>query len=352
MSWSSALFCRTSLNDYKNLNIHELPDDAEDGYIFEVDLDIPVELHDKFVDIPPCPSHGAPPGSKNEKLLATLYNKRKYIIHYRNLKQALQLGVKLVKIHRVLAFKQSPWLKKYIDLNTRLRQNAKNEFEKNLFKLMNNAVFGKTMENVRNHSNIRIINTWEGRYGIEAAIARPEFKSVTIINENMVIVELNKTNVKFNKPIYVGMCILDLAKTTIYDFHYNYMKKRFPNCIVAYTDTDSLIYEIFHEDVYKVIKEDCHQHFDTSDYPEDNVYGIPRVNKKVLGMMKDEMSGKILAHYAALRAKMYTTKVLITLEEMEKERKKLEERARKLQKFKQHCAISVSLKKLRVLKNA
>lgn len=309
--------------DVENFDVMTLSDTATEGCILEVDLEIPPVLHDKFADLPPCPEHRTRKGTKNEKLLATLYNKEEYVIHYRNLKQVLKLGVTITKIRRILCFKQSPWLKQYIDLNTRLRQGAKNDFGKNLFKLMNNAVFGKTMENIRKHSNVKLITKWDGRYGAEALISRPEFKSSTILSDNLVIIEMDKTEAYFNKPIYVGMCILDLAKTTIYDFHFNYMKNNFADCEVLYTDTDSLIYEIRHTDVYKVMKKDCHQYFDTSDYPKDNIYNIPSVNKKVLGMMKDENNGRIMTHFIGLRSKMYSTKVLHTPEEIDKERIKL-----------------------------
>ncbi|XP_074035421.1 uncharacterized protein [Leptinotarsa decemlineata] len=165
------------------------------------------------------------------------------------------------------------------------RKRATNEFEKNLFKLMNNAVFGKTMEDIRKRVNIKLLTKWAGRYGAEAYISKPEFKNCMIFDENLVAVELRKLQVYLNKPIQVGQAILDLAKTTIYDFHYGYMRLRFgDNCVILYTDTDSLIYEICNQDPYEIIRQDCHKFFDTSDYPSNNQFNVPLVNKKVLGM--------------------------------------------------------------------
>ena len=174
---------------------------------------------------------------------------------------------------------------------------------------MNNAVFGKTMENVRNHTDVRLVTQWEGRYGAEAMIAKPNFHSRSVFSENLIAVELRKLQVKFNKPIYVGMCILDVSKTCVYGFHHEYMAPLYrEKCKIMYTDTDSLIYLLECEDAYADMKRDISR-FDTSDYSENNVYNMPRANKKVPGLMKDENNGAIMTEFVGLRAKMYAIRV-------------------------------------------
>jgi len=286
-----------------NLDYMRVGDDDEYGYFLEVTLKYPQHLHDAHNDLPFCPEKRTSPMGKEEKLMATLWDKERYIIHYRNLKQAIKHGVVLGEIHRILKFKQAAWLKPYIELNNDLRTHATTDFEKNLFKLFNNSVFGKTMQNVRKYSDIKLVGKWDGRYGAEALISNPFFKSVIILDEELVSVELNKKQVYFCKPIYAGAAILDISKLLVYEFHYDYMSKF--NCKLLYGDTDSLLYQIFTEDFYADIKKDI-QRFDTSDYAPDNVYGLPQVNKKVLGLMKDEFAGRLFYEFVGLRAKLYS----------------------------------------------
>ena len=273
--------------------------------ILEVDLEYPEELHDLHNDYPFCPEKVK---CKNgvEKLIPNLRDKTKYVIHYKNLIQCLKAGLKLKKIHRGIKFIESTWLKPYIDKNTNLRTQAKNNFEKDFFKLMNNSVFGKTMENIRNRVNVKLVNTEER---LKKLVAKPNLKSPPkIFNENLASVHLKKTSLTMNKPVYLGMCILDLSKTIMYDFHYNYIKPKYgEKAKLLFTDTDSLMYEIETEDFYKDISGDVKDRFDTSDYPENHPSGIPTgINKKVLGMFKDEAAGKRIKEFVGLRAKLYS----------------------------------------------
>ena len=180
------------------------------------------------------------------KLVPNLQDKTKYVVHYRNLKQYLALGMKLTKIHRVLVFQQSPWLRTYIDFNTDKRKHAANDFEKDFYKLMNNSVFGKTMENLRKRINVKLVNN---KTKLSKLIASPSFDYFHIVSENLAAVNMKKTKLYLNRPIYVGFSILDLSKALMYQFHYEYMKPKYGcNAKLLFTDTDSLCYEIKTDD--------------------------------------------------------------------------------------------------------
>ncbi|XP_073962457.1 uncharacterized protein [Choristoneura fumiferana] len=300
-------------NEIRNFNILSQTPDSNEGYILEVDLDYPQHLHDSHNSYPFCAESRTTPGGKIKKLLLTLSNKTNYIIHYINLQQAVKAGIELKKTHRILAFNQSPWLKSYIDLNTEKRTLAKNTFEKDFYKLMNNACFGKTMENVLKRVDVKLCLKWDSettqtkcKYGLERYISQPNFHSATIFSEDLAAVQLNKTKVVYDKPIYVGFTVLELSKTVMYQFHYDYMKPKYgENVSLLYTDTDSFVYEIKTNNFYEDIKPDLQTKFDTSDFPIDNIYNLQQINKKVVGIMKDENSGRIMLEFVALRSKMY-----------------------------------------------
>ena len=275
--------------------------------ILEVDLEYPEKLHDLHNDYPLCPE-GVKCKNGVEKPIPNLRDKKNYVTHYKNLIQDLKLGMKLKRIHKGIKFIESEWMKPYIDMNTELRTNAKNNFEKDHYKLMNNAVFGKTMENIRNRVNVKLVNNEEKARKL---IAKPNYKSCKIFSENLISVHMKKTSLVMNKPIYLGACILDLSKTIMYDFHYNYIKPMYKDkAKLLFTDTDSLMYEIETEDFYKDISGDVKDRFDTSDYPDNHPSGIPTgINKKVLGMFKDEAMGKSIKEFVGLRAKLYSYKM-------------------------------------------
>ncbi|XP_050503513.1 uncharacterized protein LOC126891048 [Diabrotica virgifera virgifera] len=271
--------------DAKDIDVMSVPDDSPVGYMLQVDLDYPRQLHDLHSDFPFAAEHRKALGSNHTKLMTTLYNKKEYI--------------------------QSAWLRPYIELNTRLRAAATNDFGRNLYKLANNSVFGKTMENIRKHRIVKLVRSWNGRYGAKNLISSARFHSRKIFNENLVAIELIKSDLVFNKPLYIGMTVLDISKLCMYQFHYDYMLPKLgaDKCNLMYMDTDSFIYELYCHDAYEeVIKQDLSK-FDTSDYAVDNIYNIPRVNKKVLGVMKDENKGEIMTKFVGLRSKMYTFKV-------------------------------------------
>ena len=161
---------------------------------------------------------------KVEKLVTNLHDKTEYVIHIRNLKQALNHGLVLKKVHRVIKFNQNAWLKPYIDMNTDLRKKAKNDFEKDFFKLMNNAVFGKTMENVRKHRNIKLVTTERRRNYL---VLEPNFHTTKFFTEHLLAIEMRKTQMLMNKPIYLGLSTLDLSKILMYEFWYDYVKPKY-----------------------------------------------------------------------------------------------------------------------------
>ena len=292
---------------FKWMDQEELDDWKNVPCVLEVDMEYPKELHDLHNDYPLAPERLTI--NKVEKLIPNLNDKKNYITYYENLKLYEKLGLKITRIHRGVKFEESDWMKPYIDLNTRLRTEAKNDFEKDFFKLLNNSVFGKTMENIRSRVNVTLVNS---RKKAKTLTAKPNFKKCTIFSENLCAIHMGKTQIYFNKPVYLGMCILDISKTAMYDFHYNYIKPKYNDkAKLLFTDTDSLTYEIETEDFYKDISSDVETMFDTSNFdPSGHPSGIQvGKNKKVIGMFKDEAGGKIIEEFVGLRAKLYAYKM-------------------------------------------
>ena len=215
----------------------------------------------------------------------------------------------LERIHRVIEFDQSAWMKPYIDFNMQLRTKAKNDFEKDFFKLMNNAVFGKTMENIRKHRNIKLVTNRETYL---KTVMKPNFKSGVLFGENLMGCEMGKIKVVMNKLVYLGQAILDLSKIVMYEFHYDYIVPKYgENLTLCYMDTDSLVYRIKTEDFYADIADDVEERFDTSSYCSNRPLPVG-MNKKVIGLMKDELGGAITTNneFVALRPKLYSYRKL------------------------------------------
>ena len=281
--------------DKKCINIwwilHKKYDEVSDkGYTLEVDVEYPKNIRSLHSDLPFLADRMEI--NKCIKLVCNFYDKKEHVVHIRALKQALNYGLILKKVHRVIEFNQEAWLKPYTEMNIKLRTEAKNDFEKYFFKLMNNSVFGKTMENVRNHRDIKLVTT-DKRWN--QLVSDPNYHTSKHFSENLFAIEMEKTKVKMNKPVYLGMSILDISKTIIYEFWYDYIKQKYQdNAKLCYKDTDSIIIHIKTEDFYRDIADDVEKWFDVSNYSEDDKRALPiGMNKKVIGLFKDELGGKI-----------------------------------------------------------
>jgi len=311
-------WCEDSVESWTDERILSLKDDAKTGYTFDVNIHYPKSLHDLHNGYALAPENIK---IKNEflnawqqedrketnitKLCTTFNDKFYYPINYRLLKLYIQLGLK-IKVNRVLQFDQSNFMESYIMKNTNERKTAKNDFEKDFFKLMNNSVYGKTMENVRNRINFKLIDSEESALRI-----RNQRRKSTIFNENLVGVHILKKEVKLNKPIFIGQCVLDESKFIMQDFHYNFMQKKFDpkNVELLFTDTDSLCYHIKRQDPYEIIEQNKDK-FDLASYPKDHKLYDP-TNNKVIGKFKDESISNgvhYITEFVALRPKLYAYK--------------------------------------------
>ena len=307
-------------DEFDGLDISNVPEDSDIGYILEVDLEYPAELHDLHSDFPLCPEKLkvtddmlspycqqlkedlALKEPSIGKLIPNLHNKTRYILHYKNLKLYLDLGMKLTKVHRVLTFQQSPWLKEYIDFNTEKRKQAANDFEKDFFKLLNNAVFGKTMENLHNRVNIELVTTEKRLRKLTKA---PSFDHFRIFTPEIAGVNLKKTTLYLNRPIYAGFTILELSKVLMFDFYYNHIKAKYGSLAkLLFSDTVSLCLEVKTEDIYVDMTRDA-QLFDFSEYATDHLL-YSTENKKVIGKFKDKTHGIPIKEFVGLRPKMYS----------------------------------------------
>ena len=286
-------------------------------YFLEVDLEYWKELHDSHSDYPLCPEkievgydmfsryckdiadwHGIEIGGV-KKLIPNLGDKVKYIVHYKNLQYYLSLGMKLVKVHRIVSFKQSNWLKKYPEFNTKKRQESPDEFNKNLYKLMVNCIYGKSIENIRKRIKVKLIRD---KKVYQRCVNKPNFIPQKIFDKNFVAVHCSKTVLALNKPIYAGFSILELSKLLMYQFHYNYALKTFTDVKLLFTD--SLVYGIRGGNVDDQCFKDKHV-FDFCGYSKDSIY-YDDFNKIMLGKMKEELNDVKIVEFVGLKSKMYS----------------------------------------------
>jgi len=297
-------------------DIQSIAPDAEIGYTLEVDLEAPVHLHDYFADYPLAPEKQIVPekwlslynemlvrdknvgGGKyvsGEKLVQTLFTKKNYVVHYRALQLYMKLGMKVTKIHGALKFWQSLWIKNYIEENIHKRKIAKangDEFGVMYYKLKNNAVFGKQMENVRKHMRVELLRTEEDKK-IRRLASSPLYVGFKAFEGGITAVHMLKSTVTLNKPIYVGQAILDISKAMMFNFWYGYIKPRYGDkARLLYTDTDSLIMWIETEDIYR----------DRAERPD--IFDLNYSGD--LFLMKDETKGDPIGESVCLKPKMYS----------------------------------------------
>ncbi|XP_053204035.1 uncharacterized protein LOC128388631 [Panonychus citri] len=307
--------------------IFSTSDDNGQGYILEVDLEYPAELHDSHSDFPLLPekrkidlsmysdyqkelqtklSNQGIKSVPSTKLVTSFLSKTRYVIHYSALKYYIELGIRVTKVHRTIKFNQSPWLAGYVDFCTINRQNSKTDFEKDFWKLLVNAIYGKTIEDKRKHVRIDIaLKDIEA----ERMMRKNLVKKFVILDEDKVIFQMKNNSVKMDKPIAVGFSILELAKLKMYQLHYGQFKPYFKDDIkLLYTDTDSLIYHIKTENIDQDLVNLSHL-MDFSNYPTSH-HLFSNENKKKIGYIKNEVAGDEIVEFLGIKPKLYTLKTL------------------------------------------
>ena len=296
-------------------------DEGEIGYILEVDLEYPEDLHDKHADFPLIPNREGIdplelgsfqteirntlklPAPQNSKLRQTFHPKQNYVVHYRNLKFFVHNGIKVTKIHQVVKFRQSKWLSKYIQLNTQKRQEASSIFDQDFYKLMSNSTFGKLCESLRNRVTITFVRTEEE---LLKTTSDGNISSIKIIDEGLSLIIKKKQSILWNKPTIVAASILELSELFMLNFHYNVMKKE-TQCQLLYSDTDSFVYKIKTGDFYHdlEVNSTLRAHFDFSNFPRDHKL-FDRSNEKQVLKFKDELAGTPIEEFCAFKPKLYS----------------------------------------------
>ena len=308
-------------------NVHELNENAEFGYIFEVDLYYPTSLHDEHNDYPLAPEKREinfddinypymqeviesqnelnkylKTTYKTERLCTTLENKEKYVLHYMNLQYYLKKGLLVTKLHKVLAFRQLDFMRGYMNLNIELKKKARNDADRKLIKLISNVIYGKTMQSMRNQVNFKLVNCPSD---YRALVRKPAFKNVRLYSETLVGVELRKEKIFLNKPIQLGFTILDLSKLHMYQFLYDVIYKQFTSkrAQLLMTDTDSFYLGITSPNVDTELKL-ISNHLDLSNYDQ-NHWLYCDTNRLVQGKFKNETAKDNPREFIGLSSKLY-----------------------------------------------
>jgi hypothetical protein len=312
--------------ELKEFNVLDVEDDGPVGYTLDVCLSYPTELHSSHKDLPLCPikrkiaPHEWSPytlGIANkfqmkhkpgaEKLVLTLNDKHRYILHFTTLQLCLRLGMKLKQIHRGISYNQRPWMKKFITHNINLRKKAKTTFESNLHKLSNNAVFGVTLTNIFRQTNYQLVDSPKK---FKKLAAKPTFQSCKVITNNLVGVQMKKEQLLCSKPIYSGTTCLDISKNLFYRIYYDFLQPYYgvEHCQLIYTDTDSYYILCETEDVCKDFQQN-EKWFDFSNYPKESPMYSEK-QKRVPGLLKNVYPGMHIEEICALRSKLYAVKLL------------------------------------------
>ena len=309
-------------DEIRTLNIWAIPKDGHMGVVLEVDLEYPAELHDAHNDFPFCPikrkilstelsplarfiaeksKHSYP--SNAEKLMTTLEPKQHYVIHYRMLQTALKHGLKLKRIWRGVRFQQSPWLREFILLLNRKKQRAETVFDRSFLKLFSNSIYGKTLESVRQRKTFKLVTDPEKFVKLASS---PLFKTFTAFNKQLVGVELNPQTVFLDKPIYLGMSILDLSKSHMYKFFYNVLQKQYSGEVrMLACDTDGFIVSFTGGEHPQSFMARQAKYFDRSNFSQTNRFYSSQ-NAGCLGVFKDEFCALPVQEFVGLKAKMYS----------------------------------------------
>ena len=319
-------------NEVELEDILNTPDDSDIGYFIEVDLKYPDNIKQKTKYLPFAPvNKKINPNTFNDymkeikpdtyiqtsKLICDWSDKKNYLVHYRMLKFYIRHGMEVVKIHNIISFKQSTWFEKYISFNTQKRNKAKNDFEKDFFKLLNNAFYGKTMENVRNRLKIKFIKKDDYSEIIKQQ-SKLTFEGIHKSYKNFDSYKFKQNEVLMDKPIYLGFTVLELSKLHMYQTYYDKLQPYFrQNIQLNYVDTDAFVLSLKTQDFIKDLK-NLENIFDFSNLDKNHEL-YSNKNEKVIGKFKIETPKSIwIDEFVCLRSKMYAFKCKDEIEDENK----------------------------------